>query len=143
MNLPRGRLVKLSLLSWLAFVAVDFLVHGVLLAEWYERGGPALLSLEEAFARIPLGYLAFFLLTILVVWLTARLGVHGAVPGFGLGLSLGSLLAASHIFGLVSITTIDPVLATWWGVPADRDRRHRRRPCAGSRYRSSEPRMNE
>jgi hypothetical protein len=108
--------LKISFLGWLAFLAVDFLVHGALLAEWYERGSPSLLSLEEAFARIPLGYAAFFLLVMLIVWLTARLGLRGAAQGFGFGALLGSLLAGSRGLALVSITAIDPALILWWSV---------------------------
>ena len=116
MNVPRGRFVKLSLLGWLGFLAVDLVVHAALLTGWYERGGPALLPLEAAFARIPLGYLSFLLLVVLVVWLAVRLGLHGAAQGLGFGIAVGALLASSHALGLISITTVDPVLAAWWSV---------------------------
>ena len=116
MKTSRGRLVKISLLAWLAFLAIDFLVHGALLAKSYERGSPALLSLEAAFARIPLGYVSFYLLVALIVWLGTRLDLSGAERGLGFGLVLGSLLAASHGLALVSITTIDPTLVFWWSV---------------------------
>jgi hypothetical protein len=116
MKVSRGRLIKISLLGWIAFLAIDFLVHGALLTRWYEQGSLSLLPLEEAFARIPLGYLSFFLLVVLIVWLCMRLELSGAREGLGFGLSLGSFLAASHGLALVSITTIDPVLLLWWSV---------------------------
>jgi len=116
MKASRGRFVKISLLAWFAFLAIDFFVHGALLAGWYERGSPSLLPLEGAFARIPLGYVSFFLLVVVIVWLGRRLELRGARQGLRFGLSLGSLLAASHGLALVSITTIDPVLVLWWSV---------------------------
>jgi hypothetical protein len=115
-GLSRGRFIKISLLAWIAFLAIDVLVHGGLLADWYARGSPALLTLAEAFARIPLGYLSFLLLVVLIVWLGSRLDVLGAAQGLILGISVGSLLAAAHGLALVSITTIDPALILWWSV---------------------------
>jgi hypothetical protein len=116
MTLSRSRFVKISLLAWLAFLAVDFLFHGALLAKWYASESPSLLSLEVAFARIPLGYAGFLLLVVLIVWLGDRLGVSGASEGLRFGAFFGVLKAASHGMGLVSIVNVDPLLIFWWSV---------------------------
>lgn len=108
------RYLAITLLAWFAFLAVDFFVHAGLLEERYERGGPGLLPLDLAFARIPAGYLSFLLLVGLVVWLGIRFEVSGARDGVALGLSVGVPLAAAHGLGLFSITTIDPVVLAWW-----------------------------
>ncbi|MDH3253361.1 MAG: hypothetical protein OEM62_00045 [Acidobacteriota bacterium] len=111
-----GRFTKITLLAWLAFLGIDFFVHGALLAEWYQRGAPALLSLEQAFARIPLGYASFLLLTGLVVWIGARLELMGWRQGLAFGSVVGTVLAGAHSLALVSITTLSPQLAMWWGL---------------------------
>lgn len=76
-----GRLVALTVIAWLSMLGVDFLVHGGLLAELYQQPSPFLLPPASAFARIPLGYLAFLLLAVLLVWLLLRLKLAGWQSG--------------------------------------------------------------
>ena len=61
------RLVHITLLSWLAMLGIDFFVHGGLLATLYLQPSPFLLPPEQAFRRIPLAYVSFLLLAILLV----------------------------------------------------------------------------
>jgi hypothetical protein len=51
-------------LSWLAMVGVDVVLHAGLLAPLYDWDSPFLLRPEEAFVRIPVGYLGFLVLAI-------------------------------------------------------------------------------
>jgi len=62
---PR-RLLTAGLVAWFAALGVDFLAHGGLLARLYAEPEPFLLPPRELFARIPLGYAAFGILTALV-----------------------------------------------------------------------------
>ena len=57
--------VELILISWLAVLGFDFLLHAGLLARVYARESPALLSAEHAFYRIPFGYLSYLILVVL------------------------------------------------------------------------------
>lgn len=114
MTVSRKRLLALLFLAWLAFLAVDLLFHAGLLAERYEHGGPGLLSLEQAFARIPLGYLSFLIQVAVLLWLAVRLEVQGVVRGLGLGVVVGLILGVDRLLGLASITTLDPALLGWW-----------------------------
>ncbi len=101
--------------AWLLAVGVDFLLHGGLLARLYARESPFLLPAGEAFARIPLGYAAFLVLTIGLAWLIARLGARGGVAGFRVGVAAGAVVWGALALGLVSISTISWELATaWW-----------------------------
>jgi hypothetical protein len=50
---PAGTVV----LGWLAMIGVDFFLHAGLLAPLYDWDSPFLLRPDEAFVRIPIGYL--------------------------------------------------------------------------------------
>ena len=67
--------------AWLMSLGLDVLLHGGLLARLYMVPSRFLFGPEDAFRRIPLGYLAFLLLTAAVYWLLHRLGVRGARRG--------------------------------------------------------------
>ena len=53
------RAIGAILLSWLAMIGWDFLLHGGLLASFYVADDAFLLTPLAAFQRIPLGYAAF------------------------------------------------------------------------------------
>jgi hypothetical protein len=97
-------------------LGVDFFVHGGLLAGLYLGPSSFLLPPKEAFALIPLGYLAFLLSAVLLTWLMARLQIRGARDGFVFGLKLGVLVWGSLVLGLASISTAEPLLLAGWFV---------------------------
>ena len=107
-------LTKITLLAWAAAIGVDFFLHAGLLAPLYAQSSPFLLPPERAFALIPVGYLAFLSLTILLVWLMARLGIRGWRPGAVFGLQVGGLAWVAFILGLYSIATASPLLLLGW-----------------------------
>jgi hypothetical protein len=102
--------------AWLASLGVDFFVHGGLLARVYAVPTPFLLPLHEAFRRIPLGYLAFLLLTAALYWLSRQLDVRGFRKGLLLGLGSGGVVGASLVLGLLSISTAGTELLLVWGI---------------------------
>ena len=72
----------LILAAWLLSLGIDFLLHAGILARLYVLESPFLLPPESAFARIPLGYFTFLVLTVALWWLIALLGARGAARGF-------------------------------------------------------------
>lgn len=101
--------------AWLLSVGIDLFLHGGLLARLYVAPSPFLLAAEDAFRRIPLGYLAFLLLTICLFWLFRRLQVRGAAEGFRLGALAGAVVWGALVVGLYSISTASlNLLIGWW-----------------------------
>jgi hypothetical protein len=92
----------------------DVLLHGGLLAKFYVEPSPFLLPPQMAFRYIPLGYLSFLILAILLVWLMVKLDVRGWRGGFLFGLKLGALVWGSMVVGLMSISTADWALLFGW-----------------------------
>jgi hypothetical protein len=109
------RLVHITLLSWLAMLGIDFFVHGGLLATLYLQPSPFLLPPEQAFRRIPLAYVSFLLLAILLVWLLVRLHACTGRAGAVFGLQVGSLIWGAFVLGLLSIASANVLLLLgWW-----------------------------
>jgi hypothetical protein len=50
--------------AWVLSVGIDLFLHGGLLARLYAEPSPFVLLAEDAFRRIPLGYLTFLILTV-------------------------------------------------------------------------------
>ena len=114
-NTNLRRLALLCLLSWLAMLGVDFFLHGGLLAAFWVQDSPFLLPPAQAFSLIPVGYAAFLLLAVLLIWLMTRLEITGWGPGFIFGLKLGALVWGALVLGLNSATTAGlPLLLSWF-----------------------------
>lgn len=112
-----GSLVALSSMAaaWVLSVAIDLFLHAGLLARLYVEPSPFLLPAEDAFRRIPLGYLTFFMLTIGLFWLLRRLHVRGIRAGFRVGAVAGATVWGALVLGLYSISTASvSLLAGWW-----------------------------
>jgi hypothetical protein len=67
--------------AWVLSIGIDLFLHAGLLAHLYVEPSPFLLPAEDAFRRIPLGYLTFLMLTIGLFWLLRRLQVRGFTAG--------------------------------------------------------------
>ncbi len=101
--------------AWVLSIGFDVFLHAGLLARFYVEPSPFLLAPEEAFRRIPLGYLAFLILTLALYWLLRRLGVRGASAGLRCGAVAGFLVWGAFAIGLYSISTVAlPLLVGWW-----------------------------
>ena len=112
-----GRLAALSSIgaAWVLSVGVDLFLHAGLLARLYAEPSPFLLPAEEAFRRIPLGYLTFLVLTAALFWFLRRLDVRGALAGFRYGAAAGAVVWGALTVGLFSFSTATlPILAGWW-----------------------------
>lgn len=115
-SISTRRLVGDTLLALIAVLGFDFLLHGGILARLYAEPHPFLLSPEDAFRLIPLGYLSFLLFVILLVWLLVRLKIRGWSAGLLFGLKVGGLIWASVALGLLTISTASPTLMLGWFV---------------------------
>ncbi len=112
---PITRVVPTILAAWALSLGFDFLLHGGILARLYLEPSPFLLGPEAAFRRIPLGHLAFLILTLSLYWALRRLGTHGTAAGFRFGISAAAVLWGAFAAGLYSISTAPlPLLAGWW-----------------------------
>lgn len=101
--------------AWVLSLGFDLFLHGGLLARLYVEPSPFLLRPEDAFRRIPLGYLGFLVLTCALYWLLRRLGIRGAVAGLQHGVAAGAVVWGAFALGLYSISTITvAMLAGWW-----------------------------
>lgn len=101
--------------AWMLSIGFDLFLHGGVLARFYLEPSPFLLPPEEAFRRIPLGYLTFLGLTLALYWLLRRLGIRGSVDGFRYGAAAGAVVWGALTLGLFSITTATlSLLAGWW-----------------------------
>ncbi|MBI4316807.1 MAG: hypothetical protein HY679_12800, partial [Chloroflexi bacterium] len=86
-----------------------------LLAGLYVQPSPFLLPPLTAFALIPVGYLSFLLLAVLLVWLMIRLKLAGWRQGALFGLELGGLAWGAFVLGLLSVSTTSlPLLMGWF-----------------------------
>ncbi len=91
--------------SGLSMAAMDFLLNAGLFAEIWLRPSPFLVGPGELFRRLPLGYAAFLVRTVLFVWLTGAVGARTWKEGTLFGVKLGALLGLAAALGLRSATT--------------------------------------
>ncbi len=108
--------IGLIVISWVAFVALDFFFHAGLFSKIFTRNNPALLGARELFYRIPFGYLSFLIFIVIIYWLLSKLKIQTWKEGFWFGIKLGSLLSLTSILGLYSILTLDFDMLVVWGL---------------------------
>ena len=114
MTHSKQHILLLTIIAWLAMLGFDFLLHAGLLAKIYLQPSPFLLPPLTAFALIPVGYLSFLLLAVLLVWLMLRLKLAGWRDGAVFGLKLGALTWGAFVLGLFSISTASSALLIGW-----------------------------
>ena len=103
------------LIAWFLSLGVDLFLHGGLLARLYLTPSPFVLPADQAFRRIPLGYITLLLLTGALFWFCRRLDIRGIRAGWIHGIGLGVVLWGALVLGLYTITTAGvPLLAAWW-----------------------------
>ncbi len=100
------RLISIGFMGWVVVIAIDFFLHGGILAGLYYQSAPFLLPPEEAFRLIPLGYLSMLVQVTLLVWLVVNLKIETWKSGVIFGAKLGLLLGGSMFLGLLSISTL-------------------------------------
>jgi hypothetical protein len=111
---PRQFILRV-LASWLVMVALDLLLNAGLFAKLWFEPSLFLLSPENLFRRLPLGYAAFLAQAVAYVWLTMRMGAKNWRQAGLFGLKLGAILSIASVLGLRSGTTASwtVLLAAW------------------------------
>ena len=112
--LPTSRIIGLGAMGWITMLGIDFFLHASLLAKLYAQPSPFLLPPEDAFRLIPIGYLSFLLLDVLILWLMIKLEIAGWQHGLSFGLKLGGLIWGAMALGLLSISTASLSLMLGW-----------------------------
>ena len=108
------RLSAIVLLSWISTIGFDLFLHAGLLSSLYIQPSPFLLPPMKAFRLIPIGYLSFLILDVLLFWLMIRLEIRGWLEGLTFGLKVGGLIWGSLVLGLLSISTAGVALLAGW-----------------------------
>jgi hypothetical protein len=108
---PVSKRLRVAVVTWLAILGLDFLLNGALFARMYQGGGPFMLPPAEAFRRIPLGYMAFFILAVSIVEIVYRLGITRITQGMLLGFAIGGVFGATWGLSLYSIASIQGLVA--------------------------------
>lgn len=114
---PAGRSAAVLSMAaaWALSIGIDLFLHAGLLARLYVEPSPFLLPAQDAFRRIPLGYLTFLILTVGLFWLLRRLRIRGFTAGFRLAAVAGAVVWGAPVLGLYSISTANPgLLIGWW-----------------------------
>lgn len=114
MAYPKRYLLLLTSIAWLAMLGFDFFLHAGLLAGLYLQPSPFLLPPLAAFGLLPVGYLSFLLLAVLLAWLMIRLKLTGWRAGAIFGLELGGLTWGAFVLGLLSVSTASFSLLMGW-----------------------------
>ncbi|MFC1916928.1 hypothetical protein ACFLX1_02225 [Chloroflexota bacterium] len=107
-------LLIVGALALISMIGFDLFLHAGVLAPLYASPSPFLLAPEEAFRRIPLGYLSFAILTVLIAWIMYKLRLQGWRRGLVFGLAFGALTWGSFVLGLLSISAASPTLLIGW-----------------------------
>lgn len=113
--ISRGRVLLSLSLAWLVFLTIDFLAHAAVLAPLWGQGHPALKSQDDLFRFIPLGYLSFLLLTVLMAWLYQRINKSAGNLRKGLvfGALFGALFAGASFSGWYSFLSLPLRFVAW------------------------------
>jgi hypothetical protein len=111
-----GRLIRITVLAWLAIVSLDFFLNAGLLARFYRWDLPGFLTPLKMLQYIPLGYAAFLFWSILLVWLMKQLSISGLRRGAAFGLKVGILTAAAGFCGEISIFALPVWMLFMWAI---------------------------
>lgn len=96
------------LMAWILFIGVDFLFHASIFASLWKEDIATFKSLENLALLIPVGYLSFLLLTILVAYVFFKVHIEKPTIRQVLIFSLifGSLYSLSNLLGSYSYIAI-------------------------------------
>ena len=106
--ITKRRFILATLMAWLVFLMLDFLAHAGLLNALWREDLPALKPKADLFRLIPLGYLSFLILTLLIGWLYVRLFKTGGSveQGLDFGATFGALFSLSIFLGWYSFINL-------------------------------------
>ncbi|MFC2168183.1 hypothetical protein ACFLRW_04290 [Acidobacteriota bacterium] len=93
-----------TLLAWLVFIGIDFLIHASLLENLWKKEVSAIKSLSDLAILIPGGYLSFLLLTLLIGFVFVKIFPKQETfrSALKFGVIFGFLFSLSNLMGLFS-----------------------------------------
>ena len=97
-----------AIIAWIVFVGIDFFFHASLLEYLWQKEIESIKPALDLFLLIPLGYLSFLLLTLLVGYTFTK--IYASKPNrkeiIGFTLIFGFLFSASNLLALFSYVNI-------------------------------------
>ncbi len=107
----KRRFILATFMAWLFFLILDFMAHATLLSHFWAQEYPAFKSKEELFRMIPLGYLSFLIITLLIGWVYIRFYKEGGSTkkGLSFGAAFGGLFALATFLSWYSALNV-PIL---------------------------------
>ena len=113
----RARVAIAALVSWIVYLGVSFLVHGVLLKDIYLQHAAAMRPEADASAILPLGFGFALIGFFAFAYLYARIYQSGGVPaGIQFGLLTGVVLCCFGTIWDYMVWPVSPTLAALWMV---------------------------
>lgn len=104
----KRKFIRSTFLAWIIFIGIDFLMHASILEKLWAEEIESIKSSLDLAILIPVGYLSFLLLTLLVGFVYIRLyptkPEQKAVIRFSL--LFGGLYALSNLLGMYSFVNI-------------------------------------
>ena len=93
-----------TLLAWLVFIGIDFLIHASLLENLWKEEISAIKPLKDLAILIPGGYLSFLLLTLLIGFVFIKIfpKQESFKNALTFGVIFGFLFSLSNLLGLFS-----------------------------------------
>lgn len=97
-----------AIIAWIVFIGIDFFFHASLLESLWQEEIDSIKPEMDLFVLIPLGYLSFLLLTLLVGYSFTK--IFQTKPNrtkvLGFALIFGLLYSISNLFGVFSFVNI-------------------------------------
>ncbi len=104
----QGKFWGTTILAWVVFIGIDFLFHASILESLWQEEIDSIKPTTDLFILIPMGYLSFLLLTILVGFTFTK--IYPSKPEgmqvVRFSLIFGLLYSLSNLFGLYSYMNI-------------------------------------
>ena len=110
------RLLPAVVAGWFTYLVIDFLMHAVILAQWWRSTASYWLPPRELFIRIPFGYASFAIYCVVLAWLLIRIYGEGLnlLIGLRFGAIAGFVSGLSSILGIYSAFRMPPSALVVW-----------------------------
>jgi len=106
--ISQRRFWSTAIIAWIVFIGIDFFFHASLLESLWQEEIASIKPEMDLFVLIPLGYLSFLLLTILVGYSFTKIfqTKPEGIKVLGFSLIFGLLYSTSNLFGVYSYVNI-------------------------------------